>query len=148
MAITQEYEALSTDLLQQYLAERQEENLHLEFKLVNNAALASRDDRRNLACALSGFANASGGLVVWGVEARKNDNGIDSVVSLPGIRGVGALVARLNQLTGQAVDPTVDGIQHRVVGVLDNNRGFGVTLVPESDGGPHMAKLGEIAIAI
>jgi Putative DNA-binding domain len=143
MSITRDYEALSIQTLQQYLAERQEENLHLDFKRVTNSGLTNRDDRKNLACALSGFANASGGLVIWGVDARKNDDGTDCVVALPGVENVAALVTRLNQLTGEAVDPIVNGIQHRVVGVFENNRGFGVTLVPESDGGPHMAKLGE-----
>ena len=120
MSITQDYEALSIQRLQQYLAERQEENLHLEFKRVADPGLANRDDRKNLACALSGFANASGGLVVWGVDARKNDDGIDCVVALPGMENVGALVTRLNQLTGEAVDPIVNGIQHVQPGVVVN----------------------------
>jgi Putative DNA-binding domain len=143
MAITQDYEALSIHTLQQYLAEQQEENLHLEFKTLSDPRFTSKDDRKNLARALSGFANASGGLVVWGVDTRKNDDKIDCVVALSGVENVAASVARLNELTGESVDPIVDGIRHRVVGLLENNRGFAVTLVPESDGGPHMAKLGE-----
>ena len=50
----------------------------------------------------------------------------------------------LQSLTGEATNPTVDGVVHRLVmNDTDNNlAGFIVTLVPESDRGPHMAKQG------
>src|ERR1700733_6928464 len=111
MSVAEDYEALSIAALQQFLARRQDENLHLEFKIVTDPGLTSRPDRKNLACALSGFANASGGLIVWGVDARKNDDEIDCVADLPGVENVASLVTRLNQLTGEAVDPIVDGIR-------------------------------------
>ena len=144
MALSGTYQGLSVQVLQHYLAVGQEENLHLDFKLLEGAPdLGNRTDRKTLAVALSGFANASGGLIIWGVDARKNADGIDCVTALPGSPDTALLLTRLNELTGQAVDPIADGVEHRIVGNLDNGRGFVATMVPASDSGPHMAKLGE-----
>ena len=44
--------------------------------------------------------------------------------------------------SAEGVEPIVDGVQHRAV-LTSKGRGFAVTLVPESESGPHMAKLGE-----
>lgn len=136
------FESLTESDLSAYVSSFQEEHLHLDFKLVKSASFASSDDRRNLACALSGFANSAGGLIVWGVEARKNADGIDCASALAPIDHVQLLVTRLNALTGEATDPTVDGVQHRAIDI-GGGRGFAATLVPESEAGPHMAKLGE-----
>lgn len=137
------FQSLSLEMLRAFVADHKEENLHLDFKLlVGGPELDRRDDRRNLAKALSGFANASGGVIIWGVNARKNEEGIDCAVELQEIPGLPLLLSRLNALTGEAVDPLVDGIQHRVIEAREHT-GFAATLVPESDRGPHMAKLGE-----
>ena len=144
MALTDTFQALNVEMLRRYLDLHQEENLHLDFKLLEGGPeLGSRTDRKTLAIALSGFANASGGLIVWGVDARKNDEGVDCVTDLPGVLDAAVLLTRLNQFTGEAVDPITDGVEHRVIGTLDNGRGFVATMVPASDSGPHMAKLGE-----
>ena len=144
MALSETFQALTVEMLRHYLELHHEENLHLDFKLLEGGPdLGNRNDRKTLAVAFSGFANASGGLIVWGVDARKNDDGIDCVTGLPGVPNTALLLARLNELTGEAVDPIADGVEHRIIGALENERGFVVTIVPESDSGPHMAKLGE-----
>ena len=142
MDIVTTFEQLSLNHLEEYIARKQEEHLYLEFKLVADASLSSSDDKRNLARALSGFANSSGGLVVWGVEARRNKDGVDAATALREIDRVAVLLTRFNELTGDAIDPTVNGVRHRVIETT-NGRGFAVSLVPESSTGPHMAKLGE-----
>lgn len=120
-----------------------QENHLVDFKLIQ-ADLASRDDKRNLAVALSGFANADGGIVIWGVDARRdpNDASIDQVVSTPGVAHPKRLLARLNDLTAQACLPVPVGVDH-VVLTSRTGPSFVATLVPPSDSGPHMAKLGE-----
>lgn len=136
------YERIELTDLADFVALGQEENLHLDFKLLNDAGLTAQDDKKNLARAISGFANSSGGLIVWGVDARKNASGIDCAVALKSVDRVAYLLTRLNSLTGDAVDPTVAGIQHRIL-TEPTGRGFALTLIPESDTGPHMAKLGD-----
>jgi Schlafen, AlbA_2 len=71
------FNTISPADIAEFIGQSQEENLHLEFKTLANADMRAADDRRNLARALSGFANSSGGLIIWGVEARKNAQGID-----------------------------------------------------------------------
>lgn len=136
------FESLNVDGLHDFISRRQEENLCLDFKLIKDAGLTSSDDRRNLARALSGFANSSGGLIVWGVDARKNEDNVDCAVGLKPIKQIARLVGRLNELTGDAVDPTVSGVRHRAI-ETEGGEGFALTLVPESEVGPHMAKLGD-----
>ena len=142
MTYLAEFETLSAADLQAFIARQQEENLHLDFKLVKDASFNSSDDKKNLACALSGFANSSGGLIVWGVDARKNADGIDCAMELKPIDHVAQLIGRLNSLTGEAVDPSVDQVRHRAI-ETKRGCGFALSLVPESETGPHMAKLGE-----
>lgn len=143
MNIFETFERLSMEDLQSFIALKQEEHLYLDFKLVKDSALGSPDDKRNLARALSGFANSSGGLIIWGVDARKNIDGIDCAVALREIDRVALLLSRLNELTGDGVDPTVPGVRHRIISGPNDGKGFVVSLIPESDAGPHMSKLGE-----
>lgn len=142
MSLAEDFERLDLNELYDYVTARQEENLVLDFKLVNRADLNHADDKKSLAKAMSGFANSSGGLIVWGVDARNNEEGIDCAVGTRAIEPLPLLMARLNELTSRAVAPTVDGVRHKPIALTEDS-GFAVTLVPESDSGPHMAKLGE-----
>jgi hypothetical protein len=141
MDLKQQYAAIDAQTIADYLTNGQEENLHLDFKAVTNENLDKRDDRQNLAIALSAFANSDGGLVVWGVDARPNSERIDCASALKLIKEPARLLARLNEFTGQGVNPNVDGVEHRAV-PLKGAESIVVTLVPASDRGPHMAKLG------
>jgi hypothetical protein len=142
MNLTETYEQLSLTQIDDYLSRQQEEHLQLDFKTVKAATLASADDRRNFAKSLSGFANSAGGIIVWGIDARKNDQGIDCAVAASEIKPIKLLLSRLNEFTGQAVSPIVDGIRHKVI-ERTADTGFAATLVPESQSAPHMAKLTE-----
>lgn len=135
------YETLDADKIDDLIASGQEENLHLDFKLVNSAQM-NRDDRRNLAKALSGFSNSDGGIVVWGIDARANEAGINCACGKRVVAPLSLFITKLNEFTGSHVNPSVDGVLHRRIAV-EGDSGFGVTLVPRSDSGPHMAKGGE-----
>jgi Putative DNA-binding domain len=142
VSLTDQFDALTLESVGNYVTSRQEENLTLDFKLINRADLNHSDDKKNLAKALSGFANSSGGLIVWGVDARKDEDGTDCAIDAREIQPISQLLARLNELTSRAVDPPVDGVGHKAI-VSGEDKGFAVTFVPESESGPHMAKLGE-----
>jgi hypothetical protein len=95
---------------------------------------------------MSGFANSDGGLIVWGVESRKDPTtGIDAASALKPMHNARAILSKLQFYTGTATNPTVDGVMHRFIqgDSTESLTGFVVTLVPASDRGPHMAKLGE-----
>jgi hypothetical protein len=137
------FNTISPADIAEFIGQSQEENLHLEFKTLANADMRAADDRRNLARALSGFANSSGGLIIWGVEARKNAQGIDCARASAEIAPVRQLISRLNELTGQAISPIVDGILHKPLERVQDS-GYAVTLVPESSSGHGQAWRGPI----
>jgi hypothetical protein len=142
MNLLETFTSLNLADLQEYVDTQQDENLFLDFKRVNRPDLTNSDDKKNLAKALSGFSNSSGGLIIWGVDARKNAQGIDCAWEMKPIQMVKRFLSRLNELTGLAVSPIVDGVQHRII-ETDKDDGFVVTYIPESDSGPHMAKMGD-----
>lgn len=144
MELLSVFEALSLAVLQDYVSRQQEENLQLDFKTLAEPNMERGEDKRNLAQMLSAFANSSGGLIVWGVDARPNNNGVDCAVALREIPRVALLMTRLNELDGIAVNPILSGVRHRIIpSEPGSESGFAVTLVPESESGPHMAKMGE-----
>jgi len=143
MSLLDEFNNITLERLHEYISAAQEENVQLEFKTISKSDLTAKDDKQNLSIALSGFANSIGGLIVWGVVADKNNPlEIDCAHALKEITKVSIFEARLNELTGESLLPRLDGIQHRIIKTTED-RGFAITFVPESDMGPHMAKLGE-----
>ncbi len=135
MNLKQWFDQLSAEKIRSMVGEPETQNL--DCKQVGE----EKDLKSNLAIVLSGFANASGGVCIWGVGARKKD-GIDCIESFPGIDSPTRLASRLNELTPQAVSPGVQGVIH--VGLIDSDsRGFVATYVPQSEAGPHMARYGE-----
>ncbi|MCX5813913.1 MAG: ATP-binding protein [Proteobacteria bacterium] len=141
MDIFRTYNDINLNTIENYIREGQEENLFLDFKLLTNEEFAQKDDRKNLAIALSGFANSEGGIIVWGVDARKK-GAVDVACGKIEIENLSLLLSKLNTYTGDAADPLVEGVLHKKI-PSSGDKGFGVTLIPWSDSGPHMAKLGE-----
>ena len=136
------FECIDEKKIKEFVSNKQEENLTLDFKTINRADLSHHDDKQNFAKAISGFGNSIGGIIVWGVEARKNDQGIDCACGFKEITPLSLFLSKLNEFTGQFVSRIVEGIEHKKI-VTSDDKGFVVTIVPESDAGPHMAKAGE-----
>jgi len=117
------------------------ESLYLDFKTsrTRDGAMDS-DDRKNLGENLSGFANAHGGVLVWGVLAKnRNDKHPERKAHeqkpIPNIR---RFVGDLNSYVGQVVLRPVDGVENQEIELPDGS-GYAVTLIPESDKRPHMS---------
>ncbi|WP_038674874.1 helix-turn-helix domain-containing protein [Pelosinus sp. UFO1] len=131
--------------IMQFISDGQEEHLWLDFKENSDPTRPgiSGDDKKNYAKALSGFSNANGGVVVWGIKARKESSHSPDVAceSKP-IMNVKRFLTDLNSITGSALVPVNNGIQNQII-FVDNDEsrdeGFVVTYVPETDGLPHRA---------
>jgi hypothetical protein len=119
------------------------EDRRLDCKTVESDAFTSASDKGNLAKAISGFANSEGGVILWGVSARKDNEGSDCIEGYPGVRNPQRILARLQELTSQATSPGVVGVVHRIPSANGVGLHFVATFVPQSDSGPHMAKLRE-----
>jgi hypothetical protein len=133
--------AWDTSAVDEIVAERREETLHLEFKTLSAASQVNlaKDDRKTLAKAICGFANAEGGSLIIGIETSKLD-GLDVAV---GKRPVENLIRMRSQIA--AIIPELLSPQHSGISVLgvaessDSSRGFIVVDVPPSDRRPHMS---------
>lgn len=135
------FDALDLRSIRGFLETGREEDLHLEFKTVSVQPF-NKDDKKNYAKALSGFANSDGGIVVWGVDARKNPDGVDVASKTSPIGKLAKFVSDLNSLTGEFVSPIVNGVLHKKI-LEGQNTGYAASLIPASDIGPHMARAGE-----
>jgi hypothetical protein len=112
---------------------REEEFLFLDFKTSASGGVRPLDkDRRTLAKALSGFGNAAGGVLVWGVSAPQREPRKPAQLADPdGFRRY------LEEQTSRAVTPAPDGVLHAAIPDASTpGRGFVLTLVPQFDGLP------------
>jgi hypothetical protein len=137
MTLLELFNELSAESVEQFVRERQEEHLSLEFKTAG-PQLASGSDKRNFAELLSGFSNSAGGITIWGVATQKDQAGRDTAAELKPIPDPQRFVVRLREFTPQLLAPANAGILHRAL-VNAITTGYAATFVPESDGGPHMA---------
>lgn len=135
------FEKIDLVEIESFVDNKREENLYIEFKTVNHPVYNEDNktyDKKNFSTCLSGFANSNGGIVIWGIKANKDSNGVDCANELKPIKQLTKLLNMFNSLEGQAVTPTIRGVKHKKIDYGDDI-GFIVTYVPESDSSPHMA---------
>jgi hypothetical protein len=142
MNLSDLFDSLTAERLADWVKQGQEEHVQLDFKTVASADLSRGEDKKNLAKALAGFANGDGGIVVWGIDARKDADDVDRAGDFKLIPNVARFVSRLNEFTATSVSPMVGGVRHRSI-VFEGDAGCAISLVPSSDSGPHMAKASE-----
>lgn len=119
--------------------ERQQEGPSLEFKTKEDASspTASRSDKKNLGKTLSAFCNSQGGVLIWGVNAEKDEDAIDAAKELCPIINPEAFESRIQTLLSDILAPKTDGIE--VASITDPHGNNGVVLiwVPHSTRRPH-----------
>lgn len=136
------YEREGWSAIRASLDEERSESLHLDFKLKQNAGtpILDSDDRKNLGEALSGFANSEGGVIVWGINARRQGDR-DRVVGIEPIAECSYFALALAQATAELVSPPVSGVRHTpILESAQAASGCVVTLIPQSDAAPHMGR--------
>jgi len=113
-----------------------QENIFLDFKTTKSEkGVLLEDDRKNFAKAASGFAHQEGGVIVWGIDARKDNSGIDQAKNLVPIPNVKQFLNSLMSFDKLATEPMLDGIKHKIVYNADNNEsnlGFVISIFPQS----------------
>jgi predicted HTH transcriptional regulator len=95
MDLEEWFETIELRDINEFMDSGEQEDLRLEFKSVNKPDLSHPDDRRNFARALSGFANTSGGIVVWGISAKKNSDEIDCAQKSDAVPRISLFCSRL-----------------------------------------------------
>lgn len=117
-----------------------QEDIFLDFKERehgwNSQDKMSDNEKRLFSRAASGFAHQEGGVLVWGIEAKKDSSGVDQAYALKPFGKVKQFKQALEDHTKYATEPIVDGVLHRVVFVNDDeagDQGFVVSYFPKSN---------------
>ena len=135
------YESLKSEAdLEQLVRNRREENLYLEFKVKerrNNGDLGD-SERRAFSKAMSGFANADGGILIFGIKTRKSPDNIDIAHKLKSITEPNKFRSRLQDSILLTTQPFVDGVRIDVV-LAQPEQGYVKCYIPASDKPPHRA---------
>jgi hypothetical protein len=108
------------------------EELFLDYKRSSTllpSPRLSEDDRKNLAKAISGFANSEGGLIIWGVDCRPTPDGDVPVAAVP-ITQVTALKTLFDSALGGLTLPSHSGVENLAVPMNAAGGGFVITYVP------------------
>ncbi|MEK7544969.1 MAG: ATP-binding protein [Patescibacteria group bacterium] len=116
------------------ITENAHEHYFLDFKVKSDDRVEPADDidKKNLAKALSGFANSQGGLLIWGVEKKDGKPMRYKLVKSPH-----AFIESLNRAVSQVVTPFVDAADSKLVFQNSDSEGVVVTYIPRSEKTPH-----------
>ncbi|HKI52789.1 MAG TPA: ATP-binding protein, partial [Anaerolineales bacterium] len=108
------------------------ERIHVDFKEKHDRRIPKLEDndKKNLAKAMSGFANSGGGVLIWGIE--------DKTLKAKPIAEIQQFMQNLLQLAPQVTDPIARDIDgYWIVSNSKSGEGFGILFIPESLLPPH-----------
>lgn len=118
-----------------------DESIVLECKEAQDAerGVVLDGDKKNLGKELSALSNSMGGLLIWGLEARRdNTTGVDQIKDVRPINNVQAFKARLLQLTQEALMPRVSDFELAVIPCAHRpDAGYVLVSVARSERRPH-----------
>jgi hypothetical protein len=99
-----------------------------------------KDAKEKWSKALSGYANITDGLIIWGIDARKTGpRNIDAACGLRLIPDPSAFESKLRDWIRDATNPPVMGVEYQTY-PGPNGEGFVVCLIQESTHKPHRAE--------
>ncbi|HJU12512.1 MAG TPA: ATP-binding protein [Candidatus Binataceae bacterium] len=115
------------------------EDLYFDAKTLTNESMTDDSDKQPLAKTLSAFANADGGVIIYGLEAKRGSDNRDVVQAVKPLKDTELVRSRILALIGQLIQPPVEGI---IVASRRKSDGSGyvIVFVPPSDSGPHRAR--------
>lgn len=143
MNIKDYFESICLDDIKDFVEKQTTEDLYLEFKTANYPT-ETKFDNRNFSKCLSGFSNSLGGILIWGIGASKNKDGIDAANALKPIIGLIKFENHLKKIEGKSVVPLIEGVQYKRIEEEDNsNNGYLVVYIPQSEKAPHMAQFAD-----
>jgi hypothetical protein len=132
--------------IQQLKDERFQEEVQLEFKRKARPSEGglTKEDRQNLGIVLSAMSNSMGGVVVWGVVAKKNQDDVDCASELQPIAQIAKFKSDVERAVSQALMPKHDGIKiEKIASSTLPGAGYLVMHVERSERRPHRNEYGE-----
>lgn len=113
------------------------ERVHYDFKIKRDRRKHNLDDddRKNIAKAVSGFANTSGGILIWGIE--------DKTLKRKPIKNE-LFLSNCLELANSCTDPILPGIDGIWIPSAESiDIGYAIIYIPESQLPPHRVVLND-----
>lgn len=137
---------LGEDALDEFIINRQSEELFLDFKQsfhhIKHGNALNPNDRKNLAKAISGFANSEGGVLIWGVECYRDMEIGDVAKSKKKVTNVYRFLSWMENAISGCTIPSHNKVRNHIISVDENGDGFLATYIPKSDLAPLMSVFG------
>ena len=134
------------DAIDDFIINSQTEELFLDFKQAvsvgKNFTTLHRDDRKNLAKAISGFGNSEGGVIVWGVECSRDIEIGDVAKAKVKVKNVYRFLSWLENAISGCTIPSHNKVRNHIISADENGDGFIATYIPKSDIAPLMTTTG------
>jgi len=134
------------DAIDEFIMTQQTEELFLDFKQAvstgKNFNTLHRDDRKNLAKAISGFGNSEGGVIVWGVECSRDIEIGDVAKAKVKVKNVHRFLSWLENAISGCTIPSHNKVRNHIISIDKNGDGFIATYIPKSDITPLMTTVG------
>jgi hypothetical protein len=110
------FKKLDLNYVRQELIDHEFENNGLECKEKSGADRGGLDekDKSNFAKALSGFANTSSGVLIFGLAARKKDE-IDQIIGIRPIKELRRFESALREHESRIVERLVPGVEYKAI---------------------------------
>jgi len=127
------YEALT-----RLIEDREAESLFLDFKRSPRDGEGERlhdDDSKNLSKAISGFGNSEGGVLIWGVDCRRNAQGIETASKHP-LLDVSGFRTKIENAISRLSIPPHALVRALEIFELDGRSGYLAVLIPKGRHGP------------
>lgn len=140
------FERLKADgeiAIESLITDRQQEGLQLDFKRAEKPTSGdfADGDKRQLGRALSGFSNSMGGLLIFGVEARKGPDDVDCAISVDPIHKIAKFESRAKSLIAHLVSPVNEEIEVvRIDSTKSQGAGYLAILINRSERRPHRSE--------
>jgi hypothetical protein len=130
-------------VIEELVKTRAQETVQLDFKLKDNQTNGelTKKDRETLGPALSALANSAGGLLIWGIQAKRDADGVDAAQTKVPIPQLARFRSDVVRAVGELLMPRHDGIE---VEAIDDpataGAGYLAIWVDRSDRRPHRSE--------
>lgn len=115
-----------------------DQKLEEEFIDFKNYSKDHNDNRNNLAKAISGFGNTSGGVLIWGVNCPSK-----GALHQAPFENYARFCENLNSEISRLTEPPLPGVHNFQVPSSVKGKGYVITVIPKSDLPPHQVIKGK-----
>lgn len=125
--------------LERLLEDIEPESLFLDFKRAQTDGSSRKlgdSDSKNLSKGISGFSNSEGGLLIWGVDCRRDPTTGHEIPTKHPVDNAAGFRTLLESAVSRETIPPHSGVRMLSIVEGDGNAGYVAVLIPKSESGP------------